>query len=1233
MKKLFRGFSLIALASLAMAAYAQTASTSLRGLVKDPSGALAPGAKITLTDQRTGRVYHATTNASGNYQFPVLPPAHYLITAEETGFSTQNKTAELLVNQPATIDFTLNIAADAVTVDVSASAQTLNLSDATLGNAQNNETIQALPSLERNVPDLLSLQPGVLFLGNGANNTTNTTGDSRSGAVNGVRSDQGNVTLDGVDDNDQVNGYAFSGVLRETQDSVEEFRVTTANSNASDGRSAGAQISLVTKSGSNQFHGAAYEYYRPTFTVANDWFLKQSQLSSGEQNRPAKLIRNIFGAALGGPLLKDKLFFFVNYEGQRQAENATEIREVPTANYQKGLLSYTDTNGNTQIMSSSDFATLDAGCTVCNSASYGAAPGANPYAMAYFQSMPAATGTTEGDGLNTGSYTFSSPKPLTQNTTIARIDWSPSDRHKLFFRGNLQKDTLQGVEQFPGQGASTSYVDNSKGFVFGHTWTISPTLVNEARYGYTRQGYANRGVGSGDYVDFRFMDTPTAETRSTINSVPVNNIIDNITWSHGNHTVQAGGNWRLIYQNRSTDANSYNSASTNPAWLSGSAPGVSNASSAFSTNYARAYANLVGSVSEASSVYNYKITSATAGSSLSDGAFVDRHFKANEFEWFIQDSWKIRPNLTVTFGLRHSILQTPWETHGQQVAPSVDTHEWFEQREASALQGQIYEPLLTFSPSGPAYGKPGYWPKAKDNFAPRLAVVYSPDGKTSIRMGAGLYYNHYGQSLVSSFDQHGSYGMSSSVNNPANTYSYLTAPRFTGRNTLPYTVGSSSATQSYPYTPASDLDSGFATTWGIDTKLKTPYSEAFNLSVQRELGKGFMLEVGYVGTLGRHLLQSLDLAQPVNYVDPNGGGDYFTAARTLSQVTDANGDAAATVASIPYFENVFPFMKGYDYAGESATQAIYNNEWMPYRINEGETTALADLDIYGVYSPAGWTPHFYNSQFASLYALSTIGSSYYHAGQLTLRHPMSHGYQIDLSYTLSHSIDMGSDAERSNEDSTSTSLSAINNTWKPALNRASSDFDTRQLLTVDGIAQLPVGRGQKLLPAANRLTDALVGGWQLSGLARVTSGLPFTVSDTGWNTDWNLPNAAVVTGKVKMRRHIDSSGNMQFFDDPDAINNGVATGGPIRLSYPGEAGQRNHFRGDGYFDIDAGLTKVWATPYNTHTKFAWEVYNVTNSVRFDPEGITSSLTYSALGRASTLLSTPRRMQFSLRVDF
>ncbi|MGA8669461.1 MAG: carboxypeptidase-like regulatory domain-containing protein, partial [Terracidiphilus sp.] len=233
MKHSLWGWVLLCTLSTVTLTFGQNATTSLRGVVKDPSGALVAGATITLTDNSTGKTLSATANSTGLYVFPQIFPSKYTIKVAAPGFGEQSKTAELLVNQPANIDFTLTVQSSSVTVDVSAAAQTLNVSDASLGNSADNAEIQAIPSETRNVPDLLSLQPGVLYL------PSQTTTDSRSGAVNGGRSDQGNVTIDGVDDNDQVGGFAFSGVLRETQDSIEEFRVTTGDANADAGRSSG----------------------------------------------------------------------------------------------------------------------------------------------------------------------------------------------------------------------------------------------------------------------------------------------------------------------------------------------------------------------------------------------------------------------------------------------------------------------------------------------------------------------------------------------------------------------------------------------------------------------------------------------------------------------------------------------------------------------------------------------------------------------------------------------------------------------------------------------------------------------------------------------------------------------------------------------------------------------------------------------------------------------------------
>jgi hypothetical protein len=1010
---------------------------------------------------------------------------------------------------------------------------------------------------------------------------------------------------------------------------------------------------MITKSGTNKFHGAGYEYYRPPLTAANNWFNKQAESLAGQPNIPTKVLRNIFGAAFGGPIMKDKLFFFGNYEASRLSEDQQIVRTVATPSFAAGNLIYLDQNNNPVTLNAGQVTTLDSGCQICNTPTYPLPPGPNPNALAYFNSTPLANGTLTGDGYNIGSFTFASPAPVRLNTSIVRLDFTPTDRQRIFFRGQLQKDTTLQAEQFPGQPASSVDKSNNKGIIFGDTWTISPNLINDIRYGYVRQGFSSIGIGSGDYVRFRFMDTSTSHTRNTITSVPVNNIVDNLSWSKGKHNIQLGANWRLIHQNHNSDATTFQGATSNPYWLGGSPPDPcqldnscdsngSKVNDGFANSYEIAFANLVGTIPELDNSFNYHVDSATTGSLLPDGAFLQRHFKANEFEWYIQDSWRMKPNFTVTFGVRHTLLQTPYETSGQQVAPTIDTHSWYLKREADALKGQVYEPELDFAPSGPHYNKPGFWPKSKDNFAPRLAVAYSPDSKTSIRAGAGIYFDHYGESLVNIFDQEGSFGISSSVSNPAGTYGiegdsrHSPSPRFIDEHTLPpIDNGGSPQTQTYPYTAP---PFNFAITWGLDSKLKTPYSENFDFSIQRQIPGGFTFEAAYVGRLGHHLLQSLDLAEPVDYVDPQGGGDYYAAGTALSKAVDANGgDSSASVQPIQYFEDVFPFMANVDFDGESATQAIYTNEWAPYRSQFGATSALADIDFYCSYLSnadcANYQSKFWQDQFSSLYALSTIGNSSYHAGQLTLRHPMSHGLQFDFSYTMSKSIDMGSDAERDTEFTGEYNFDNIINTWKPYLNRGVSAFDTHHLITGDWVYLMPFGRGRAFAGNSNALLDFFIGGWQWSGINRWSSGLPFSVYEPGWSTDWQIESYGVNVGNIKTHKHIDQNGNPQFFPDAAAINAGTSTGGPIRLPYPGEAGQRNNFRGDGYFNVDSGLAKNWKIREYGTLKFAWEVYNVSNAVRFDPASIDVGLTDGQLGIASRLLTQPRRQQFSLRFDF
>jgi hypothetical protein len=297
--------------ALAGSMFSQTSSTSLQGVVTDPSGSAIPGASMVIVNSGSKLERKATTGALGEYRFLALPPGVYDLSVTAKGFARYQQTGlELLVNTPTTANVQLKVGGASEVVNVSGVAPVLNLVDASIGNPFNETQVRQMPLDGRNVPELLSLQPGVTYTGNNPqlDKPEVKDQDTRNGAVNGARSDQSNITLDGVDVNDQSTGYAFTSVLPVTLDSVQEFRVTTSNYNADQGEGSGAQVALVTKSGSNNLHGSVYEYHRNTFTSANDYFVKAAEVRTGEPNLPDKLIRNIFGASLGGPSRKDRLF-------------------------------------------------------------------------------------------------------------------------------------------------------------------------------------------------------------------------------------------------------------------------------------------------------------------------------------------------------------------------------------------------------------------------------------------------------------------------------------------------------------------------------------------------------------------------------------------------------------------------------------------------------------------------------------------------------------------------------------------------------------------------------------------------------------------------------------------------------------------------------------------------------------------------------------------------------------
>jgi hypothetical protein len=447
----------------------------------------------------------------------------------------------------------------------------------------------------------------------------------------------------------------------------------------------------------------------------------------------------------------------------------------------------------------------------------------------------------------------------------------------------------------------------------------------------------------------------------------------------------------------------------------------------------------------------------------------------------------------------------------------------------------------------------------------------------------------------------------------------------------------------FPVTPPSGVltPGGFAIYWGMDDRLKTPYSHVLDFSVTRDLGRNFSLEVSYVGRLGHHLLQETDLGMPTNVRDPKSGMDYFTAATMFARLAysgvDPTDPSTPPIAPIPYWENLFPVPAG---SSTTATQQLYLSYWE----NLGnEVVALQAFDtacnplcsqLPGQSQPTNY--NFYNPQFSSLWGWRTAGNSSYNALNLSLRHALSHGLQFDINYTYSKSIDVGSNAERINVfDTNGTNnggfSSQVINAWAPNQGRSVSDFDMKHQINANWIAELPVGRGKLFGSGMGRFADALLGGWTFSGLFHWTTGLPFSIFPSGWSTNYNLTGEAILVGNPgRVGVYQDSSGNPNMFRNPaDAQQNA------FRHPYPGETGERNILRGQGYFGIDTGVGKEWRITEGQQLKFDWEVFNLTNAVRFDAALSSNNFDLSSAGFGvySSTLTKPRVMQFSLRYSF
>ncbi|MGD0989051.1 MAG: TonB-dependent receptor [Candidatus Sulfotelmatobacter sp.] len=1226
---------------IAVPALPQT-TTSLVGRIGDASGAVIEHADVVLISIDDASRREEVSDGQGDYQFRQLKPGKYSLTVTAQGFATFTKeNIELLVASPATLNVTLQVGHTLQVETVSSIQPMLNAADATLGNVFTSEQIPELPLEGRDVLLLLSLQPGVSYLGPQTGNSLN---DSRSGAVNGARSDQSNVTLDGIGVNDENYGYSFDSVLGVTQESVAEFRVTTSNAGADAGRSSGGEIAMITRSGTNQFHGAAYEFNRTTPFSANDWFNKENQLANALPNRATELIRNVFGVAVGGPLLKNRIFFFTNYEGTRAAQSASspEIEMVPSVALRQGIVQYTDVNGNLVQLTPAQIQGMDP-----------QGVGINPAALQVLGSYPLPNSNLAGDGLNFSGFQFVTPQHSSFDTYIARLDWNVTQKHSVFWRGNLVDDDQPSPPQFPSQPPASSVLTNSKGYAVGYTAILRPNLVNDIRFGLTRQGSSNSGISNQPQITLAGLESPTAYTRSSSFIIPVNNLVDNMSWTEGVHSLQFGTNLRFIDDQQISTQNSYPSASGVIGWLHPGTiaggdvpldpeysgyPTVSNNSQSY---YNDAISDVVGLLTQGNAIYNYTKT----GTALALGAPVKRDYRWHELEFYGQDSWKTSANLTLTFGLRYSYQRVPAETSGAQVGPCVvsgsvcSPYSLTKYLEVSAMQGAIGGaasnlPDLSFAPDGRYNGKPDFWTPDKADFSPRLAFAYAPHASegfwktifgdsSSIRGGYSLIFDHFGAGVVNAYNESGSFGLTDQVENPPGQLTTTTAPRFESLTQFPAGLLPAAPPGIFPATPN---PSGFAISYSLDSSIHTPYSNLFDFSIQRQLNASNLLEVAYVGRFAHRLLEQEDVAAPLNLVV--NGQSYYDAATQLSMLARQKTPAAA-VPQIAYWQTLFGALQGVNtgFGPLSATQNVYQQ----FLLNVlDETSALNVLDEpngglgAGTLYPAY---RFFHSQYSSLYGYRSIGQSYYNGLQIIFHHRASHGLQADFNYTYSRAIDWTSQAERLGNGGL-FNLAHIVNTWEPGQLRGVSDFNMTHQINSNYVWDIPVGRGREFYSSAGRLVDAAIGGWQFTGIVRWTSGLPFGVANgPNFPTNWNIAGFATLDQPIPSSALARGQGNQRFADPAAVVSS-------FESAFPGQSGSRNPLLGEGYFGWDAGLNKFFSLTERVKMQLRWEVFNVTNSVRFDPQSISANYGRQALfGEATAELTTPRDMQIAARISF
>lgn len=1230
MKRLF-GATLL-LVALALTAIAQSNTGNLVVNVSDASGVI-PGATVVVKDEQTNAERTFTTGSGGSISVPQLDVGTFTITVSAPGRKTSQTTGvKIDIAQTTVRNVVLEPGEVTEVVEVVAGTEVINAANAELGNTVSSRQIQELPLNGRNPLTLINLQAG-----SSSNGATNTV-------INGQRSSFTNITRDGLNVQDNfIRANATDFVPdRPNTDDVGEFTITTQNAGVEAGYGA-SQVALVTPRGSNRFTGAAYIYNRNSVVGANTF--ERNRLG---QPRPF-LNRNQFGGRVGGPILKNRLFFFAAYEGYRERQSISVGRTTLRPDARNGIFTYIDNAGVTRTL---NLFTADQTAPANGPARVnGIDPAIQSRILA---NLP--TGNNPTPDLNTIGYTFSQKQNQDREAFSTRIDYDLnaqntingiwSYREELLMRPDIDSAFAAGFTDIPfGFQDAQTYTTN-----VAWRYTPSATLTNELRVAnqLSRPAFGNTAEVPNFYLTIPLVSSPEVnfepQGRDTSTWLVANNAV--YTW--GDHTIRFGG--QIYWFRINPFGPGLGAITVRPRLAIGTSvntPQITNNTTNFPGGIsvgqlatANALLGLLGGV-VTTAQQSFNITSRDSGY-VAD-ALPNRRLHFENYSWYLGDSWRVNQQLTLNFGVRHEIFTPVSEPDGLVLEPVIN---------GRGIREVVLDPNGTYDYLGTNHGDNRMFRSDIDNIAPSISLAWAPnfggwlgklmpgEGRSVIR--GGLSINYVNDEFIRAADNAllGNAGLSASN----------TLPNLNGQlSTFNATVPTPAFAVPRTYAQNNALAGNFGTVFAVDPEIEAPSLLQWNIGVQRELPWKTALEVRYVGNKSDNLVRGFDFNQII--IKENGFLADVQRARANMFASNPTNPAQGNPNCFPN-----PGCVQLTILPNLPNQGLLTNGTIRNQIFTGVPADLAFLYITNPGLFPGVSSLFLPNPNTGVADVLTNGAeSNYHSLQIEMRRRFADGLYFQGNYTFAKAL---SDAAGTGQ----TRFDPLIDNDQQRNEYAVADFDQRHVFNFNAIYELPFGKGKRFLNQGGWV-DQVIGGWQLTGILRWSTGAPFSITDPrgtlnrAGRAGRQTAVSNLTQGEIANLIQIVRTPCGVYWINPSVINinqnalnagqcNTLGLGSAAQAGQPAFSGQvffnvpagqtgtlpRNGFRGPEFVNIDLSMFKNFQITERIRFQVRGEAFNLTNRANFFIGNTPGNINSSTFGRVGSTFA-PRIFQFVGRIEF